>query len=440
MKIEQFEDPFLSHYSYAILCEERNEIVLIDPMRDPSSYYRFAEENQAKIVAVIETHSHADFVSSHSEIQQHTGALIYMSSETPASFHFEKFNSGDTLCLGSLRLESISTPGHSLDSICILLYSDNNPYALFSGDTLFAGDIGRPDLREAKASKGIQRETLAAMMFDTITTKILPLADEIIVYPTHGAGTLCGKALDKVTSTTIGHERQHNWALNTPDIEMFIKELCTKQPFIPKYFTHAVALNLTGAPDLQPSLQSITPIHDINDCLLIDARQGDAFAAGHIKGAINIMEGTKFETWLGTVLAPDEKFILGGDSQQQLERLSYRTASIGYETNILGTLVLAEGTEKNPVLDIQAFKDSPEAYTILDIRNDPEREEHIYFNESIHIPLPRLREEASSIPTDKPIVVHCAAGYRSAIGSSLLAMLLGGKVEVFDLGEAIKTF
>lgn len=442
MKIEQFEDSYLSHFSYAILCEQSRQITLIDPSRDPSAYYAFADLHGADIVAVIETHSHADFVSSHHQISQQTGARIYMSQAAPAAFPFIGFDAGSTLHFEDFDLRALNTPGHSADSISVLLSRAGKDLALFSGDTLFIGDIGRPDLRESGDNTGILREDLARRMFNTIQNVILPLNDEIVLYPAHGAGSLCGKALEKANSSTIGKERRNNWALAMDSEELFVKELCNNQPFIPKYFPHAVAMNLAGAEMIETALARIPELSEAENmpALIVDVRREADFAKGHLSGALNIMDGTKFETWLGTMLAPDERFILTGYDAEQLNRLSRRLAAIGYENNIKGKLVAGGGKQTKPHLDLQHFKEQPDQYTIIDLRNRSERDARLIFPGSISIPLPELRERVHSIPANKPLVVHCAAGYRSALGSSVLAAALPSDIPVFDLGEEISQF
>lgn len=211
MKIKQFEYKPLAHYSYAIISD--GKMAVIDPERDASQYYAFAKANNATITAIIETHPHADFVSSHLEMHQETGATIYASKKVGADYPHQPFDDGDDLELGGITLSSINTPGHSPDSITIVARDDKQT-ALFTGDTLFIGDVGRPDLREKAGNMKAKREELAQMMYDTITTKFKDLPDDAIIYPAHGAGSLCGKGMSDASSSTLGDERSSNWAFS----------------------------------------------------------------------------------------------------------------------------------------------------------------------------------------------------------------------------------
>ncbi|AIZ63575.1 sulfurtransferase [Hymenobacter sp. DG25B] len=443
MKIEQFEDKGLAHFSYAILSECAREIVLIDPARDPQPYYDYAQANDAKIVSVIETHPHADFVSSHLEIAQRTGATIRVSKLLGADYAFEAFDEGDSFTVGKLTFRALNTPGHSPDSISIVLSREGKDVAVFTGDTLFIGDVGRPDLREKAGNMTAKREELAKQMYHSLREKLMPLADDVLVYPAHGAGSLCGKALSGANSSTIGAEKIGNYALRPMSEEDFVKELLADQPFIPKYFGYDVALNKAGAPAYAPSVQQVkrlagSPLE--KDLVIVDTRSEAEFKKGHLEGAINIQQGGKFETWLGSIVGPEEKFYLIAADEATLEDLIRKTAKIGYEALIAGALVGTPAMEATlPQLDVDTFRDQPEAYTIVDIRNAPETKAEPLFEGALNIPLPELRERAQEIPTDKPIVVHCAGGYRSAAGSSIVEAALP-QATVYDLSEAVKSF
>lgn len=235
MNIKQFEDKHLSHYSYAILNEEERKIILIDPSRNPQPYYDYAEDNHALITGIIETHPHADFVSSHLEICQTTGAKIYAHNLTGAAYPFEAFDEGDTISFGkNTALRSLHTPGHSPDSICVVLEHEGLDVAVFTGDTLFIGDCGRPDLREGVGSMKAKREELARQMYYSLRDKLMLLNNDVVVYPAHGAGTLCGKALSSENNSTIGAEKISNWCLQDSTEQNFIAHLIAEQPFIPK--------------------------------------------------------------------------------------------------------------------------------------------------------------------------------------------------------------
>lgn len=444
MKIEQFEDKGLAHFSYAVLSECAREIVLIDPARDPQPYYDYAQAHDANIVAVIETHPHADFVSSHLEIAQTTGAVIRVSKLLGADYAHEAFDEGDSFASGKLTFRALNTPGHSPDSISIVLSREGRDVAVFTGDTLFVGDVGRPDLREKAGNLTARREELAKQLYHSLREKLLPLAATVLVYPAHGAGSLCGKATSGANSSSIGAEKAGNPMLRPLSEEDFVKELLTDQPFIPKYFGHDVALNKAGAPAYAPSVRQVPRLAAgaalAAGVVVVDARPEAEFKKGHVAGAINIQQGGKFETWLGSIVGPEEAFYLIAADAATLENLIQKTAKIGYEPLITGALVGTPATEVTmAALDVAAFRQHPERYTIVDIRNPVEHRDEPIFAGSLSIPLPELRERAGEIPTGKPVVVHCAGGYRSAAGSSMVAAALPG-TEVLDLGEAVKSF
>ena len=444
MKIEQFEDPGLSHFSYAILSEETREIVLVDPARDPEQYYDFAQANEARIVAVIETHPHADFVSSHAEIARATGAAVRVSRLVGAGYPHQAFDEGDTLAVGPLTFRALNTPGHSPDSLSIVLAREGQDVAVFTGDTLLTGDVGRPDLREKAGNLTAKREELAQQLYHSTREKLMLLADDVQVYPAHGAGSLCSKGMGGATSSTIGAEKIGNYALRPLSEEAFVQELLADQSFIPKYFGYDVELNKAGAPDLAPSVAKVVRLASgaalEPGVLVVDARPEADFKKGHHEGALNVQQGGKFETWLGSLVGPEERFYLVAPDEKTLEDLIKKTAKIGYEPLIKGALVGTPATEVTmPVLDVPTFREHPENYTIVDIRNPVEHRDEPIFAGSLNIPLPELRERAGEIPTDKPVVVHCAGGYRSAAGSSIVADALPG-TQVLDLSEAVKSF
>jgi hydroxyacylglutathione hydrolase len=444
MKIRQFEDKHLSHYSYAIVSECEQKMILIDPARDVEPYLGYAKEMEASIVGVIETHPHADFVSSHLELYQTLGAVIHTSKLVDAAYPHQSFDEGQYLQLGKIRLSAINTPGHSPDSISILLEHDGRPKAVFTGDTLFVGDCGRPDLREGSGKMQAKREDLARQMYHSLREKLAVLPDDVTVYPAHGAGTLCGKNLSKESSSTIGKEKQSNWSLQEATEEAFVKNLLADQPFVPAYFPFDVELNRQGAANMRQSIAAI-PISEEKDGLdplawVVDVRQEDVFKAGHLPHAINLMEDGKFETWLGSIIKPGEKFYLAGENREQLARMIQRTASIGYESYIIEAIVVRSGSVKETQIDLSAFEKDEKIYTIVDVRNTSEVKQEKIFPHSLSIPLAEIRERVHEIPTDKPIMVHCAGGYRSAAASSLIHSTLNGKATVMDLGEAVKSF
>lgn len=443
MKIHQIYDKGLAHASYAIVSE--GEMAVVDPARDPQPYYDYAAEQQAKIVAVIETHPHADFISSHFEIHTQTGATIYASSKIGALYPHKGFDKGDRLKIGELTLEAFNTPGHSPDSISILVVDKGGrQHSVFTGDTLFVGDVGRPDLREKGGDMESMRENLARQMYQSTRKVLMQLERDVTVYPAHGAGSLCGKNLSSDLSSTIGREIDTNYALQQMPEEQFVGKLLEDQPFIPKYFKNSVELNKKGAAPFRESIERVKRMtadeKPEKGVLIIDSRSQLQYKNAHLPNSINLMDGLKFETWLGSIVAPDEHFYLLADNEETLESLIRKSAKIGYESNIKGAMVAAKpGEQHSRMVNIEHFKANPEAYHILDIRNAGEVQEGKIFEKAQAIPLHELRERANEIPAEKPLMVHCAAGYRSAAGSSILENLLHN-VEVYDLGEAIKEF
>ncbi len=441
MKVEQFEYKPLSHYSYVLISD--GEMAIIDPERNPMQYYAFAKANNAKIIAVIETHPHADFVSSHLQIHKETGATIYNSEKLGADYPYHAFDEGDSIKIGKARLSAINTPGHSPDSITIVA-KEGDKTILFTGDTLFIGDVGRPDLREKAGKMKAKRQELAEAMYHTIQEKFTHLPNDAIVYPAHGAGSLCGKSLSDANSSTLGNERMGNWAFKKQTQEEFVATLLDSQPFIPSYFGYNVDVNKTGAATLRNAIAGVPFQLDASaKGLIVDVREEAEFKKGHLKGSINIQatsEDSKFETWLGAIVAPEEKFSLVIDKPDDLEPMLHRVAKIGYEKQLQGVLTLSEENMLTmKPLDLQDFKQHPDKYTIVDIRNQSEINEGKFFEKALEHPLNELRETAKDIPTDKPVVVHCAGGYRSAAGSSILESELDG-VPVFDLSEDVNDF
>ena len=448
MQIKQFEDKNLSHFSYAILSECEKKIILIDPSRNPEQYIEYAKENDAQIIAVIETHPHADFISGHLELQQSLGATIYTSKLVHAFYPHQPFDENDTIQIGKIKLTAINTPGHSPDGISILLEHDGKQKAMFTGDTLFIGDCGRPDLREGAGNIKATREDLATQMYHSLRKKLMKLPDDVLVYPAHGAGTLCGKNLSKESSSTIGKEKKTNWSLQEATEDEFVKNLLADQPFIPHYFPFDVELNRRGASNLEESLGQIkwgSAIDKDDNSLdktlwIIDTRKEEAFKKGHLHHSINLMENGKFETWLGSIIKPDERFYMAGETKEQLQTMLKRVAAIGYESQVVKAFVIEDGEIKEQKIDVNKFKKYLQDYTIIDVRNTSEVGEGKIFENSISIPLAEVRNRVQEIPTDKPVVVHCAGGYRSAAASSLIHSKLNGNVKVFDLGEAINDF
>lgn len=441
MIIKQLEYRPLAHYSYALISD--GEMAVIDPERNPMQYYAIARANNAKIIAVIETHPHADFVSSHLQIHQETGATIYNSEKLGADYPHQPFDEGDSITIGKVTLTAINTPGHSPDSITIVA-KDGMETVLFTGDTLFIGDVGRPDLREKAGKMQAKRQELAEAMYHTIQHKFKNMPDDAVVYPAHGAGSLCGKSLSDANSSTLGNERMGNWAFKNQTQEEFVNELLDSQPFIPSYFGYNVDVNKTGAATLRNAIAAIPfKMNSTTDGLIVDVREESEFKKGHLKGSINIQASSEedtFETWLGAIVAPGEKFSLVVEKPEDLDMILQRVAKIGYEKELQQVLTLSgENLIKTKQLDLEDFKKHPSSYTIIDIRNKSELAEGKIFDSAINHPLNELRKTAANIPYSKPIVVHCAGGYRSAAGSSILESVLKN-VTVYDLSNAVALF
>ncbi len=444
MEIKQFKDKPLSHFSYAIV--SGGEMALIDPTRNPRQYYKYAEENNAKIVAVLETHPHADFVSGHLQISEETGAKIYITEKTGANYNHIAFDEGDELKVGNIKIRPLLTPGHSPDSTTFVA-QENNETVLFTGDTLFIGNVGRPDLREKAGNMKAKRVELAKAMYQTLRSKFNEFPDDTLIYPAHGAGSLCGKNMRDANSSTLGNERQGNWAFKKQTEEEFVEEILKDQPFVPAYFGFNVDLNRNGAENVQKSNYSVpvkissSKIED--DATIVDVRNGESFKKSHFPDSINIMarsESDKYETWLGAVIKPKEAFYLVVESVDDIGEILERTAKIGYEKQVKGIMTFPkQQMENSDDLDLEDFKENRNNYTVVDIRNESEVMAGKIFKEAITIPLNELRERTGEIPSKKPIVVHCAGGYRSAPGSSILKNEFSGQ-KVYDLGNAINDF
>lgn len=446
MIIEQIYDKSLAHASYAVASQ--GKVILVDPGRDPEPYLDFAKKHEAEVVAVFETHPHADFASSHLEFQQKYGAKIYINPKVGVSYAYEPLDHNDEVIIGDMTIRALFTPGHSPDhNSYLLIDADGKPEAVFTGDSLFVGDVGRPDLREGAGNIQLKRNELAAMMYDTIHDVFAGLPDDVLVYPAHGAGSLCGKNLSDELYSTIGQQKTENWAFQIKDKDIFVESFLDGQPFIPKYFPHSVELNRRGLDPMENSIDQVPRLKEESEIVegvtIIDARPEEEFKKGHVKGALNVQatEEGKYETWLGTILDPEEPFYLIAADQKNLDEAIRRTAKIGYEKYIKGALVHPSTADfqakKAPLKDFDA---DAESYTILDVRNTSEVETEKIFDSSLNIPLPELKERLDEIPLEKPIVVHCAGGYRSTIGASLLEKKFGDRVDIYDLSTEVESY
>lgn len=424
MRFKQFYLGCLAHASYYIGSE--GEAAIIDPQRDVQQYIDEAEANGDKIKYVIETHSHADFVSGHIELAEKTGAEIIFGQKANTQFPTLKVKDGDELNVGKIKLSFLETPGHTPEGITILAENTEapeDPIKMFTGDTLFIGDVGRPDLI---GSKGFTAEEMGAMLYDSLHDKILPLPDETEVYPAHGAGSLCGKSLSKETWSTLGNQRQFNYALKPMSKEEFIKVVASDQPEVPAYFPASASQNLKGSVALEdlPKPKAFTT-DDIKafDGIVLDVRLGAEYGAGHIPNAINIGLGGQFASWAGTMITIGTPLALTADTQEQIDEAFMRLARVGIET-VKGYILTNDYNDDLKTVT-QVSVDEAKAATakdgvqFIDVRRVQEHSNGHAIN-TINLPLDSLSRELDKIDPDKPTYVICQSGYRSSLGTSML--------------------
>ena len=447
MHIERIYDEGLAHAAYII--DDEGQALIVDPGRNAATFLNYLDKNKLKLAGIIETHPHADFVSSHLELTRKTGAPVYISAKVGALYPHRTFDNGDTLQLGHLELRALNTPGHSPDSISVVVRdAQGKDRAVFTGDTLFIGDVGRPDLRESAGNLRAKAEELARQMYHSTREILMKLDPGINIYPAHGAGSLCGKGLSSEATSTLADQLRDNPALQPMSEDEFVKYILQGQPYIPKYFGYNVELNKIGAIDYDKAISGIPLVSEKDlslrqQTLIIDSRPENVFKKNHYPGSINIMDGDKFETWLGSLVGPTEFFYLTAKNTETLDSVVHKVVKIGYESRIRGVFHYASTLNKAGIvreLDQEHFDHHRQDYTIVDVRSSSEVAEHPVFEHAINIPLQELRGRVSEVPMDKPVVVHCAGGYRSAIGSSILHDELPDDKEVYDLSETIKDY
>ena len=430
MYFEQFYLGCLAHASYLLASD--GEAVVVDPQRDVDFYVKVATEHGLAIRHIFETHLHADFVSGHKELAARTGAKIYMGAQAGAKFEHVPVGDGFELKFGKASIRVLETPGHTPESICLVVTDKEksiSPCAVLTGDTLFIGDVGRPDLspRHTPAQ-------LAGLLYDSLHTKVLTLPDNVMVYPAHGAGSLCGKNMRAERSSTIGTERLTNYALQIKSREEFIAQLTSNLPARPEYFLKDAEINRTGAAPLSelPALRAITPpelelmLRDGE--LALDVRSGDDFAAVHVPGSINIALSGQFASWAGTVLGLTAHPVLIADTDQQLEEARVRLARVGMEA-LNGYLAGGVASWKQagfPVAQTHQITAQElhsqlqaRAVQVLDVRRQPEWDAG-HLESATWWPLDNFKVAPPEIDRDAPLAVHCKSGYRSIIASSLL--------------------
>lgn len=425
MKFKQFYLGCLAHASYYIGSE--TEAAIIDPQRDIQQYLDEAAANNQKIKYIIETHSHADFVSGHIELAQKTGAEIIFGQRANTAFTTHKVKDGDELALGKIKLKFLETPGHTPEGITILAENTENPeqaLKMFTGDTLFIGDVGRPDL---VGSKGFTAEQMASMLYDSLAEKILPLPDETEVYPAHGAGSLCGKSLSKETWSTLGMQKQTNYALKPMTKEEFVQTVAANQPEVPMYFPKSAAQNLKGSVSLDelPKPAKLSSEEILNfDGVVIDVRQNVEYGAAHIPNSINIGLGGQFASWAGTLIPIETPVALVAETEIQIEEAFTRLARVGIET-VKGFILIDEYTgetktvEQIPVEEVKSLTEAEKDLQFVDVRRVAEHAGG-HAPRTFNIPLDALSREIDKLDPDQPTYVICQSGYRSSLGTSIL--------------------
>ncbi len=434
MKFTQYYLDCLSQASYLIGDETTGRAVVVDPRRDVDEYIKDAEAAGLTIEMVIETHFHADFLSGHLELAAATGAEIGFSSVSETEFPSRKLADGERISLGEVELEILHTPGHTPESISIVVREragDEIPYGVLTGDTLFIGDVGRPDLL---ASIGFTRDELADQLYDSLHNKLLPLPDETLVYPAHGAGSACGKNLSTDTSSTMGEQRLSNYALLAPDKKTFIDLVTEGQPPAPEYFVYDAILNrkdraLLDETALPPALELDAFDRLVVDgAMVVDGRTPEEFASGHLQGAINVGLNGRYAEFAGSVVPTDVDIVLVVDHGFELEAKN-RLARIGFD-RVVGYLahplaVMADNPERvqrasrMTAIEFEERKAHLSGLQLVDIRNPGEIALGT-IEGALPIPVGQLPGRLDELDPSAPTVVFCAGGYRSSVGASVL--------------------
>lgn len=433
MYIQQFYTACLSEAAYYI--ESEGKAAIIDPLRDIEPYLELAKSRNATIIYILETHFHADFVSGHLDLSQKTGAPIYFGPLAKTHYAIETLTDGESLNLGSLRIEALHTPGHTMESTCYLLFDDKKkPHALFSGDTLFVGDVGRPDL----SSGNTGADDLAGILYDSIQQKIMPLSDDVLVYPAHGPGSSCGKQLGPETHSTIGKQRQENYALKAKSKEEFIESVLDGLNPPPNYFSINAAINQKGYQPIDQVLELGTKQLSIPEfkkhmeegASIIDTRSAAIFTLGFIPGSVFIGLDGRMAEWAGQLIPYDKSILLICDAGKEIESAT-RLARVGFD-KILGTLSggydawLNNNQAIDMIIDVEAdelIMDLPHDtnLTVVDVRKETEFENG-HLKNALNLPLNEMTNlvELAQFEETQNLYVHCAGGYRSVIACSLL--------------------
>lgn len=434
MFLKQYYIGCLAHASYLVGDEVSGHAAVVDPRRDIQEYLDDASANGLRIEHVILTHFHADFVSGHLDLRDAVGAKIHLGARGDAEYATIPAHDGDIVDLGGVRLELLETPGHTPEGICAVVHDltkGGQPHAVFTGDTLFIGDVGRPDL---VASQGVSPEELAGQLYDSLHEKLLPLPDDTLVYPAHGAGSLCGRNMSTDTSSTMGVQRTFNYALQPMGRDEFIEMAIADLPPAPSYFGWDAQLNRKERPSSRGAISvrrlSLAEVlaAQRDGTQVLDARDPMDFAAAHLRGSINVGLDGAFAQWAGAVLTPGKPIAIvvypGGEegAVMRLRRIGFDDV-IGFLSGGLQALEtrdeLVERTERitAPVLAERLASDHPPL--IVDVRSPTEWESG-HIEGSVNIPLQELPARVGELPADRPLAVHCLGGYRSSVAASLL--------------------
>lgn len=437
MILRQYYLGCLAHASYLLGDEASATAVIVDPQRDIQQYLADSDEAGLQIRHVFLTHFHADFVAGHLELRDRCGASIHLGACARAEYAFVSMKDGDTLDFPGLRLQVLETPGHTIESISILVFDllkdPAKPYAVLTGDTLFIGDVGRPDLR---ASLGWTANDLGARLYESLHGKLLALPDETLVYPAHGAGSLCGKQLSSDTVSSLGDQRRFNYALQPMSREEFVRLVTADQPDAPPYFTYDAILNTSERQTLDKNLERVLHPVDLDEVLrmgdagaqILDVRDPAEYAKGHLAGGINIGLGGQYATWAGTVLDRSKAIVIIAEPGREQEA-AVRLGRIGFD-HIKGYLRggmealvdrpdLVWPTERVSAPMVAEELVSTDPPLLLDVRN-PREWSAKHIEGSVNIPLNHLQERLGEVPRDRRIALHCAGGYRSSIAASIL--------------------
>jgi rhodanese-related sulfurtransferase/glyoxylase-like metal-dependent hydrolase (beta-lactamase superfamily II) len=438
MVLKQYYLGCLAHASYLLGDEASSTAIIVDPQRDVEQYLVDAEKLGLQIRHVFLSHFHADFIAGHLELRDRCGTTIHLGSRAQAEYAFVAMKDGDTLDFPGLRLQVLETPGHTIESISILVFdlqkgSPATPYAVLSGDTLFIGDVGRPDLR---ASLGWNARDLGVHLYNSLHNKLLKLPDETLVYPAHGSGSLCGKNLSSDTVSTLGVQRRTNYALQPMSEEEFIALVTADQPDAPPYFTYDAILNTRERTSLDKNLEQVLLPIELNEVLhmgdagaqILDVRDASEYSKHHLAGSINIGLGGQYATWAGTVLDRATPIVIIAEPGRELEA-ALRLGRIGFDHVkgfLKGGMEALEGrpdlvwsTERVSAPMLAAELASSDPPLVLDIRS-PREWASKHLGGSRNVPLNHLQERIVEIPQNRRIAVHCAGGYRSSIAASIL--------------------